>query len=76
MAHKTITVSEEAYKALARMKGEKESFTEAILRIARKREEGTLLDFLKAIKPDEEFAAILEDVIKERRTISLRAPKL
>ncbi len=76
MAHKTITVSEEAYKALARMKGEKESFTEAILRIARKREEGTLLDFLKAIKPDEEFAAILEEVIKERRTISLRAPKL
>jgi len=76
MAHKTITVSEEAYKALARMKGEKESFTEAILRIARKREEGTLLDFLKSVKPDEEFAAILEDVIKERRTISLRAPKL
>jgi len=76
MAHKTITVSEEAYKALAGMKGEKESFTEAILRIARKREEGTLLDFLKAIKPDEEFAAILEEVIKERRTISLRAPKL
>ena len=76
MAHKTITVSEEAYKALARMKGEKESFTEAILRIARKREEGTLLDFLKSVKPDEEFAAILEEVIKERRTISLRAPKL
>lgn len=76
MAHKTITVSEEAYQALAKMKGEKESFTEAILRITRKREEGTLLDFLKSVKPDEEFAAILEDVIKERRTISLRAPKL
>jgi len=76
MAHKTVTISEEAYEALAKMKGEKESFTEVILRIVKKKEEGTLLDYVRSIKPDEEFAATLEEIIKERKTISLRAPRL
>ena len=48
MAHKTITVSEEAYEALAEAKAGKESFTDVILRILKKRQEGTLLDYVKA----------------------------
>ena len=76
MAHKTITISEEAYDALAKMKREKESFTELIMRIAKKKEKGTLLDYLRSIEPDEEFAATLEAVVNERRGISLKAPKL
>ena len=46
MAHETITISEEAYKALARAKAKKEPFTNIILTIVKKREEGMLLDYL------------------------------
>jgi len=74
MAHKTITVSEEAYEALAGMKAAKASFTDFILKIVKKKEEGTLLDYVRSIEPDEEFAKILEDVVKERRKISLSTP--
>lgn len=76
LAHKTVTISEEAYNALARMKGKNESFTEVILRIARRKEEGTLLDYVKSIEADDEFAGILEEVVEKRREISLRAPRL
>ena len=71
MAHKTITISEEAYEALAAVKAAKESFTEVILRIVKKREEGTLLDYVKTLEPDEEFAKTLEGVVKERKRFSL-----
>jgi predicted CopG family antitoxin len=33
MGHKTLTVSDEAYNALSKMKKECESFTETILRL-------------------------------------------
>ena len=74
MAHKTITISEDAYEALARVKSKKESFTEVILRIVRKREEGSLLDHIRSIKRDEEFAKTLEAIVKERNKVSLAAP--
>jgi predicted CopG family antitoxin len=75
MAHKTITISEEAYEALAEAKAAKESFTDVILRILKKRQEGTLLDYVRSVEPDEEFARTLEDVLKERDRISLMAPR-
>ncbi len=34
MAHKTLTISDEAYEALASLKKERESFTDLIKRIA------------------------------------------
>jgi predicted CopG family antitoxin len=74
MAHKTITISEEAYEALAGAKAAKESFTDVILKIVKKKEEGTLLDYVRSIEPDEEFAKTLEDVVKERKGISVAAP--
>lgn len=74
MAHKTITISEEAYEALAGVKAAKESFTDVILKIVKKKEEGTLLDYVRSIEPDEEFAKTLEDVVKERKRISVAAP--
>ena len=74
MAHKTITISEEAYEALAGVKAAKESFTDVILKIVKKKEEGTLLDYVRNIEPDEEFAKTLEDVVKERKGISVGAP--
>ena len=56
------------------MKAAKESFTDVILKIVKKKEEGTLLDYVRSIEPDEEFAKTLEDVVKERKGISVAAP--
>jgi len=75
MGHKTLTVSEEAYEALARMKKERESFTEAILRLTEKKERGTLLDYVLSLDPDEEFAEELEKVVEERRKVVVEAPR-
>ncbi len=72
VGHKSLTISEEAYNALASLKREHESFTEAILRLTRKAERGTLLDYVRSLEPDEEFAAIMEE-IREREKVALRA---
>jgi len=76
MGHKTITISEEAYEALADLKLKHESFTEAILRLTRKEARGSLLDYVRSLEPDEEFAEIMDEVIRERRKVTLRTPKL
>jgi predicted CopG family antitoxin len=75
MGHKTLTISEEAYEALARMKKERESFTEAILRLTEKNEKGTLLDYVLSLDPDEEFAEELEKVVEERSKTVVAAPR-
>jgi predicted CopG family antitoxin len=75
MGHKTLTISEEAYEALARMKKERESFTEAILRLTKKNEKGTLLDYVLSLDPDEEFAEELEKVVEERSKTVVAAPR-
>ena len=59
---------------MAGVKGKKESFTDAILRIVKRREECTLLDYVRSIEPDEEFAKTLDDIVEERKRISLAAP--
>ncbi len=72
MGHRTLTVSDEAYNALSKMKKERESFTETILRLTKRTEKGTLLDYIKTLEPDEEFTATLETVLKDRSNISSR----
>jgi len=73
MAHKTITISEEAYNALARMKKENESFTDVILRIASKKgDPKALLEFLEKMEPNEELAHNIEEAMKETRKAKLR----
>jgi len=76
MGHKTITISDEAYAALAGLKQKRESFTEAILRLTRKKSRGTLLDYVKSLEPDEEFAEIMDEVLEEREKMTLRVPEL
>ena len=76
MGHKTITISEEAYAALASLKQKHESFTEAILRLTWKKSRGTLLDYVKTLEPDEEFAEIMEEVLEERENVTLRVSEL
>ncbi len=74
MAHKTITISEEAYKALARIKNEKESFTEVILRITRiKSKKKELVDWLESSETNEDLAQAIENVYNNRKNWTLRS---
>lgn len=75
MGHKTITISDEAYQVLSSLKQERESFTKAILRLARSRAKGTLLDYVRSLDPDEELAEVMEEIVKEGRKVTLRVPK-
>ena len=72
MGHRTLTISDEAYNALSKMKKERESFTETILRITNKTEKGTLQDYIKTLKPDEDLATNLETVLLDRNKITSR----
>jgi len=55
MTRKTLTISEQAYNTLARVKGKNESFTEVILRLTGKRgkrTKGNLLEYIRSIAPN------------------------
>jgi len=88
MAHKTLTISEEAYNALSLVKGKDESFTKVILRLAKRRSGGftkvilrlakrrsggDLLDYVRSMPPNEELASAIERVLEKRKFIRLRA---
>jgi len=72
MAHKTLTVSEEAYDALARLKTQNESFTEVILRLSKQTETGKLSEYIETMKPDEDLARNIEAASKRLRSRRLR----
>ena len=74
MAHKTLTISEEAYDMLAELKKEGESFTDLIKRITAPLRKKKLSEFAGMIK-DEEFAkAALE--IRHLKSTRLNEVKL
>jgi predicted CopG family antitoxin len=73
MAHKTLTISEEAYNALARIKSKDESFTKVILRLAQRRSKGNLLEYVRSFPADNELADKIEEVLKKRGSIRIRA---
>ena len=61
MAHKTLTISEEAYDALAALKKEGESFTELIKRITAPLRKKKLSEFIGVLKDDKKFEkAVIE----------------
>ena len=76
MAHKTLTISEEAYLALAKLKNPDESFTKVILRLSAKSKVGKLSEYIKEMGPDPELAANIEAASKKMRSTSLRKVKL
>jgi predicted CopG family antitoxin len=71
MAHKTLTISEEAYNALARLKSKDESFTKVILRLAHQKSKGSFLDYVKSISPDPGLADSIERVLEKRKYIRI-----
>ncbi|HMB45975.1 MAG TPA: antitoxin VapB family protein [Candidatus Methanoperedens sp.] len=60
MSHKTLTISEEAYEALAGLKKEGESFTQLIKRITAPMKKRKLSEFAGMIKDEEFKRAALE----------------
>ena len=73
MAHKTITISEEAYNLLKESKKENESFTEVIKRILKaKKKRKDFLDWLSSNKDLTDLADSVESVYSERKDIKLR----
>ncbi len=76
MAHKTLTISEEAYNALVRQrKSGDESFTKIILRLPDQRQDNSaqrLIDYLRSDPPSEDFVKRLREVVEEREKIQLR----
>jgi predicted CopG family antitoxin len=63
MAHKTLTISEEAYNSLVHLKKEGESFTDLINRITG----------MVRKKPLREFAGRLKDDTFETATLEIRS---
>lgn len=73
MAHKTITISVQAYRSLARLKSDKESFTEAILRLSSERgSASSLLDLLENLPDSDDLARNVEVAMKRIRAVRLR----
>jgi predicted CopG family antitoxin len=73
MGHKTITVSDEAYDALAKSRLGEESFTRVILRLTTgKGSAKSFLEVLEKLGPDEELACGIEEAMKRARSASLR----
>jgi len=68
MAHKTLTISEEAYEALKKLKVENESFTKTILRLGKKLKKKSLAEFAGKLKDEKFEKASLElREVKEQR---------
>ncbi len=73
MAVKTITITEDAYETLKSLKGESESFSETIKRVAGRR---SLREFVGALS--EETAAGLEKTIRgmRKRHLAMREKRM
>lgn len=73
MAHKTITISEDAYNSLNKLKKGNESFTEIILRLtSNENKRKNLLLWIKNKKANEELANSLSFIYNERNSVELR----
>ncbi len=72
MATKTISISEEAYNLLKSVKEEKESFTEAIIKIAKK----DPLSRLVGVLTDREAEEIRSNIKAMRRSMNERVKRI
>jgi predicted CopG family antitoxin len=64
-----ITITLEAYKKLRAKKASNESFTDIILKLARKK---NTLDYIRSLKPSAELADNIEKAMRGTRKAKLR----
>jgi predicted CopG family antitoxin len=77
MAHKTITISDDAYEALAKSKRDNESFTKVILRLTSDRAKAnSLLEHVLGSPADEELAENIEKAMRRTRSARLKPADL
>ncbi len=67
MVVKTITVTEEAYEALKRLKMENESFSQGILRVSQEKKINPVVKYFGVLKDSKKEMVELRRKIKERR---------
>ena len=73
MGHRTITISDDAYRAVSRLKKDRESFTRVILRLAGgKGSAASLLAYFRELPPSEELARGIEVAMSRTRKAALR----
>ncbi|MDD5614621.1 MAG: antitoxin VapB family protein [Candidatus Methanoperedens sp.] len=75
MAHKTLTISEEAYEALAALKKEGESFTELVKRITAPLRKKKLSEFI-GIMAGPEYDDFEKAVLEVRHSKSTRLERM
>ncbi len=75
MAHKTLTISEEAYEALAALKKEGESFTELIKRITAPLKKKKLSEFI-GVLAGKEYEDFEKSALEIRHSRSTRLERL
>lgn len=73
MATKTITISLDAYKKLLAKKTSKESFTDIILKLTKRKD---TLAYIRSLKPSAELADNIEKVMRKTRKAELREVEL
>ena len=72
MGHRNITISDEAYHELSKMKRERESFTDVVMRLASGRGSAkALLTYVKGASSNEDLAKRIEMAMERTRKASL-----
>lgn len=69
MSHKTLTISEDAYESLARLKKPGESFTDVINRITRQAQKKPLSEFAGKLL-DEDFERAVTEIRRSSKDLS------
>lgn len=72
---KVISLSDDAYEKLKGMKEEGESFSMVVRRLGVKKETSRLLKFSGIVK-NQSFLDALDDVVKSRKSLKFRTPRL
>ena len=69
---KVISLSNEAYETLKNMKSENESFSDVVLKLAKREKKGDLMSIFGCAKEDKEFIKGLKKAYKDRKKLKLR----
>ena len=72
---KNISVSDDAYDSLSRLKRENESFSDVIRRIGKKAQKEDIMKFAGLWEGDKEIERIFKQIDKDRHAAKLREVK-